>query len=121
MDELTDEAIEVFIDRFGQTKGPMTAFLLEHVHGAATRVPDPATAFARTIGFNVLIPSVWLDAADTTRTSAGHRRASSAPAAPAACAVRELHGGGHAAGEAAARAAYGSNFDRLVDIKIGMT
>ena len=46
MDELTDEAIEVFIDRFGQTKGPMTAFLFEHVHGAATRVPDPATAFA---------------------------------------------------------------------------
>ena len=39
-------------------KGPMTAFLLEHVHGAATRVPDSATAFEhRTIGFNVLIPS----------------------------------------------------------------
>ena len=45
MDELTDAAIDVFIDRFGQTKGPMTAFLLEGVHGAATRVPESATAF----------------------------------------------------------------------------
>ena len=66
MDELTDGAIDVFIDRFGQTKGPMTAFLLEHVHGAATRVPESATAFShRTVGINVLIPSVWLDPADT--------------------------------------------------------
>ena len=66
MDELTDAAIDVFIDRFGKTKGPMTAFLLEHVHGAATRVPESATAFPhRTVGINVLIPSVWLDPGDT--------------------------------------------------------
>ena len=83
MDELTDEAIEVFIDRFGQTKGPMTAFLPSTFtvrrRGCLIQ-PRPS---ARTIGFNVLIPSVWLDAAEVrTRTSAGHRRAARAPAAP---------------------------------------
>jgi FAD/FMN-containing dehydrogenase len=118
MDELTDEAIEVFIDRFGQTKGPMTAFLLEHVHGAATRVPDSATAFAhRTIGFNVLIPSVWLDAADTDENIRWTQESFAALQPHLRRGRYVNYMAEDDAGEAAARAAYGSNFDRLVDLK----
>ena len=118
MDELTDAAIDVFIDRFGQTKGPMTAFLLEHVHGAATRVPESATAFAhRTPGINVLIPSVWLDPAETDENIRWTRESYAAlqPHLRRGRYVNYL--AEDDTGEAAARAAYGSNFDRLVDIK----
>jgi FAD/FMN-containing dehydrogenase len=118
MDELTDAAIDVFIDRFGDTKGPMTAILLEHVHGAATRVAESATAFPhRTPGINVLIPSVWLDPADTdenirwTRDSFAALRPHMRPGRYVNYLAEDD------TGEAAARAAYGSNFDRLVDVK----
>ena len=118
MDELTDAAIDVFIDRFNQTKGPMTAFLLEHVHGAATRVPESATAFPhRAIGINVLIPSVWLDPADTDE----HIRWTQESYEALQPHLRRGRYVNYMAeddtGEAAARAAYGSNFDRLQDIK----
>ena len=118
MDELTDPAIEVFVDQFGRTKGPMTAFLLEHVHGAATRVPESATAFAhRTTGFNVLIPSVWLDAADTDENIRWTRESYAALQPHLRPGRYVNYMAEDDAGEAAARAAYGNNFDRLVDIK----
>ncbi|HEU5204026.1 MAG TPA: FAD-binding oxidoreductase [Candidatus Limnocylindrales bacterium] len=118
MDELTDAAIEVLVDRYEQTTGPMTAFLLEHVHGAATRVPESATAFPhRAPGINVAIPSVWLDPADTDANIAWTQE-SYAELQP------HLRRGRYVnylaeddTGEAAARAAYGSNFDRLVEVK----
>ena len=102
----------------GQTKGPMTAFLLEHVHGAATRVAESATAFPhRTVGINVLIPSVWLDPADTDEHIRWTRESYEAlqPHLRRGRYVNYL--AEDDTGEAAARAAYGSNFDRLVDIK----
>jgi FAD/FMN-containing dehydrogenase len=118
MDELTDDAIEVLVDRFGRTKGPMTAFLLEHVHGAVTRVPESATAFPhRTVGFNVLIPSVWLDRADTDE-NIRWTRDSYAALQPHLRPGRYVnYMGEDDTGDAVARAAYGNNFDRLVEVK----
>ena len=118
MDELTDAAIEVFVDRFSQTKGPMTAFLLEHVHGAVTRVPESATAFAhRTPGFNILIPSVWLDPADTDENIRWTRESYAAlqPHLRKGRYVNYLAEDDIT--EATARAAYGNNFDRLIEVK----
>jgi FAD/FMN-containing dehydrogenase len=118
MDELTDAAIEVLVGRYEQTTGPMTAFLLEHVHGAATRVPESATAFPhRAPGINVAIPSVWLDPADT---DANIRWTQESYAALQPHLRRGRYGNYLAeddTGEATARAVYGSNFDRLVDVK----
>ncbi len=46
----------------------MNAILFEHFHGAVTRVPVTETAVPhRAEGFNLLIPSVWLDPADTEK------------------------------------------------------
>ena len=118
MDELTDAAIDVFVDQFSQTKGPMTAFLLEHVHGAVTRVAESATAFAhRTAGFNVLIPSVWLDAADTDENIRWTRESYDALQPHLRRGRYVNYMAEDDSGEGAARAAYGGNFDRLVDIK----
>jgi FAD/FMN-containing dehydrogenase len=59
---LTDEAIHVLIERFESCDSPMSQIFIEHFHGAASRVPVPATAFAmRMSGFNVGIVSQWMD------------------------------------------------------------
>jgi FAD/FMN-containing dehydrogenase len=61
---LTDEAIDGIIAQFEASPSPMSALLLEHFHGAATRVVPTATAFPhRTVGYNFLIVSEWMDPA----------------------------------------------------------
>jgi hypothetical protein len=39
--ELTDEAIDTMVDCYARCPSPMSQLLLEHFHGAATRVPCP--------------------------------------------------------------------------------
>ena len=118
MDELTDAAIDASIDCFARTKGPMTAILLEHVHGAATRVPESATAFPhRAPGINFFFPSVWLDPADTDEHIRWTRESYEALQPHLRRGRYVNYMADDDTGEAAARAAYGSNFDRLVDIK----
>ena len=59
---LPDEAIETLIDRFAACPSPMSAILLEHFHGAATRVGPTETAFPhRRPGYNLLVVGVWTD------------------------------------------------------------
>jgi FAD/FMN-containing dehydrogenase len=61
---LTDEAIDGMIAQFEACPSPMSALLLEHFHGAATRVAPTATAFPhRSVGYNFLIVSEWMDPA----------------------------------------------------------
>jgi FAD/FMN-containing dehydrogenase len=63
---LNDEAIERMITQFEACPSPMSALLLEHFHGAATRVAPTATAFPhRSVGYNFLIVSEWMDPAAT--------------------------------------------------------
>ncbi len=62
---LTDEVIELMIDRFSTCPSTMSGIAVEHLHGAVTRVPVDATAFPhRQPGFNILIAGVWADAKD---------------------------------------------------------
>lgn len=57
---LTDQVIEVMIDRFMACPSTMSGIAVEHLHGAMTRVPVAATAFPhRQPGYNVLIAGVW--------------------------------------------------------------
>jgi FAD/FMN-containing dehydrogenase len=64
---LSDEAIDTLIARFAAAPSPMSALLLEHFHGAATRVGVTDTAFPhRTPGFNLLVVGEWMEPAATT-------------------------------------------------------
>ena len=64
LDRLTDDAIDALIDQFSRCPTPMGQLMLEHFHGAATRVPVTDTAYAlRSEGFNVAIIAEWLDPA----------------------------------------------------------
>ena len=61
---LTDEAIRTMIDCFAKCPTPMGQLLIEHFHGAVTRVRPTATAFPhRAPGYNLLVLSEWVDPA----------------------------------------------------------
>ena len=62
MEQLTDDGIDALVDAFARSTSPMSKILLEHFHGAVTRVPVADTAYAmRKPGFNMVILSQWTD------------------------------------------------------------
>jgi FAD/FMN-containing dehydrogenase len=66
LDRLDDPAIDAAVTAMAACPSPMSQILFEHFHGAATRVPVEATAYAlRSPGFNVNILGEWLDAGQT--------------------------------------------------------
>ncbi|HZO20326.1 MAG TPA: FAD-binding oxidoreductase [Gemmatimonadaceae bacterium] len=68
LDELTDDAIETMARCYETCPSPMAQLLLEHVHGAVSRVPADATAFPhRRDGYNFLVLTQWMDPADDAR------------------------------------------------------
>ena len=72
--ELNDQAIDTLISQFASCPSPMSGLLLEHIHGAATRVGVSETAFPhRREGYNFLVVSEWLDPADNARNIAWAR------------------------------------------------
>ena len=114
---LPDELIEVAVERFATVASPMTAILLEHFHGAVTRVGVTATAVPhRERGWNLLIPAVWVDAADTEANIAWTRETFAA-LRPHLGSGRWLNYLGDDQADDAIRAAYGPNYDRLVEVK----
>jgi FAD/FMN-containing dehydrogenase len=65
---LSDDAIDILLDRYSRVPSPMTAIVLEHFHGAVTRVGASDTAFPhRSVGYNVVITGEWMNPADTDK------------------------------------------------------
>jgi FAD/FMN-containing dehydrogenase len=114
---LSDGLIDTMVDRFASVPSPMSAILLEHFHGAVTRVGPTDTAVPhREEGFNLLLPSVWMDAADNDANLAWTKDTFAA--------MREFFTGsrwlnylGDDQGDDAIRAAYGPNYERLATLK----
>jgi FAD/FMN-containing dehydrogenase len=66
--ELSDAAIATMIECFARCPTPMGQLLLEHIHGAATRVDARDTAFPhRQEGYNLLVLAQWMHPSDTSR------------------------------------------------------
>jgi FAD/FMN-containing dehydrogenase len=115
--DVSDELIELAVSRFATVPSPMTAILLEHFHGAVTRVGATETAVPhREHGWNLLIPAVWTDAADTEANIAWARETFAA-LRPHLGSGRWLNYLGDDQAEDAIRAAYGPNYERLVEVK----
>ena len=113
---LSDELIGAMAERFSSVPSPMSVILLEHFHGAVTRIEPTATAVPhRNEGWNLLLPSEWLDPADT--------EANIAWAKDTFAALSEHFSGGRWLNylgddqDDAIRSAYGPNYDRLVEVK----
>lgn len=94
----------------------MSHLIIEHFHGAATRVPTTATACPlRVTGFNVVIASQWLDPRETDLGVAWARE-TFASLTPYLAPMRYVNYLEEDATDPAA-IAYGANLPRLREIK----
>jgi len=114
--DLSDAAIGTIVRAFKARPSPMSQIIIEHLHGAASRVPVASTACAlRLTGFNVVIISQWADAEETELNIAWAREtfASLAPFLAERRYVNYLERDAIDVSEAA----YGPNLARLRDLK----
>ncbi len=113
--DLTDDAIEVMIEFVEQMPSPTSGVGLQHLHGAAARVPRDATAFPhRDRHHDFLILSQWPDPANSAHNIEWTRRFFTAmtPFLEGAVYVNNLGDE-----ENRAREAYGANHERLIALK----
>jgi FAD/FMN-containing dehydrogenase len=114
---LPDELIDVAVERFATVPSPMSAMLLEHFHGAVTRVGPTETAVPhRDEGWSLLLPSVWTDPAETDANIAWTRETFAA-LRPHFTTGRWLNYLGDDEADDAVQAAYGPNYERLREVK----
>jgi FAD/FMN-containing dehydrogenase len=111
--ELSDAAIETMIARFATSPSAMSGLVIEHVHGATTRVGPTETAFPhRREGHNFLIVAEWLDPHETPQNIAWARETYDAME-PYYAPDRYVNYLDEDEVGDAVRAAYGPNYDRL--------
>ena len=116
---LSDDAIDAMLDCYARSPSPMNQLVLEHFHGAATRIPVEATAFPhRTEGLNFLILGQWTDPAQTEACIAWTREtyATMTPFFTDGRYVNYLDDDEEGYGDPVA-AAYGANYPRLRQLK----
>ncbi len=114
---LSDAAIDALIAQFAVCPSPMSGLVLEHFHGAATRVGVGETAFPqRRESYNLLVVSQWLDPKDDEKNIAW-ARATYDTLRPHM--VRESYVNYLPEDETgtALEQAYGPNYERLVALK----
>ena len=115
--QLSDDAIDIMVESFARCPDPMSKLIIEHLHGAATRVGVSDTAFpVRTAGYNFLVLGQWAEPAISDRCIAWTRQtyADMAPFFASARYVNYLDEDD--VGDPVA-AAYGPNYRRLQQLK----
>jgi FAD/FMN-containing dehydrogenase len=117
LDDLSDDAINALVESFEACSSPMTQIVIEHFHGAASRVPVQDTACAmRMNGFNAVLISQWSDATYTD-TGIAWCRSAYASLKPYLGSMRYVNYLDHDEPGDAAAVVYGPNYDRLRKIK----
>jgi FAD/FMN-containing dehydrogenase len=114
---LSDGLIDTMVERYASVPSPATVILLEHFHGAVTRVGVTDTAVPhRAEGWNLVLPGTWSDPSETEANVAWVKETHAA-LAPHLSEGKWLNYLGDDQGDDAVRAAYGPNFDRLREVK----
>ena len=114
---MSDQLIDTMVEHFASCPSPMGNIILEHFHGAVCRVGPEETAVPhRSPGYNLLIPSVWLDPA-TTDANIAWTRETYAALEPERAEGRWLNYYGDDEDPSELDAAYGPNRARLADVK----
>lgn len=117
VETLSDEMIDTMLACFATSPSPMTMMLLEHVHGAVTRVGVTETAIPhRRAGYNLVIPSVWTDPTATS-DNITWTRATYHALEPFFASRRYVNYLDADESADAVHSAYGPNYARLVEIK----
>jgi len=115
--QLSDDAIDTMIENFARCPTPMGQLLLEHFHGAATRVGPTDTAFPhRAEGYNFLVASQTINPAISDRCTAWVRQTYAAMEPFIAPGRYVNYLDDDEAGDSVP-AAYGQNYRRLQEIK----
>jgi FAD/FMN-containing dehydrogenase len=115
--QMSDDAIDTMIECFARCPTPMGQLLIEHFHGAATRVAVGDTAFPHRVeGYNLLVLSEWMAPANTDRCIAWARETYAAMEPFVASGRYVNYLGDDETGDPIA-AAYGSNYRRLQELK----
>jgi len=116
--DLSDEALETLVEFGSRRTSPFSQILLQHVHGAASRVPPTETAFAlRGESYVICILAAWdAGAANRPDQHIAWTRACWKALEPLATSGTYVNFLGHE-GEERVRAAYGVNYERLVSLK----
>ena len=115
--DLTDDCITTLVGQFAAAPSPMCQIVLEHFHGAASRVPVSDTACAmRLTGFNVVLIAQWTDPADTDKNIAWCRGVYDA-VTPYMRSFRYVNYLGDDETGDPAFIAYGPNYTRLRELK----
>jgi len=113
---ITDGVLDTLLEHLPGMPSPFTGIGMQQMHGAASRVPPTATAFAhRADQHDLLILSQWTDPADTERNIDWTRALFQAlqPHLEDAVYVNNLG----VEGPDRVRAAYGANHARLAHVK----
>jgi FAD/FMN-containing dehydrogenase len=114
--ELSDQAIETIVDYSESLPTEQSQVVLEHMHGAASRVPATETAFGlRRTQYSINIMPAWSDAFLADKCIDWARGFSSALEAFGASDAYVNYLGND--GASAVRAAYGVNYERLAQLK----
>ena len=115
--ELSDGAIDVLVAGLERCPSPLSALVLRRFHGAVTRVPVAETSFPhREPGFHVAATSAWLDPAAAEENVAWAQE-TFAELGPFLAPGRWASFLDVDDGEDGARAAFGSNLERLERVK----
>jgi FAD/FMN-containing dehydrogenase len=120
VDSLTDDLIDEIVDHYlAHPQDGSDVVLIEHMHGAALRVPANATAFSlREKSFNVSALAIWEDAVDDAEHIAWARRAAAALEKSSTSRGGYLNYGAPDEPVERVRAAYGdAKFERLRQVK----
>lgn len=114
--ELSADVIGLLVDAFERVPSPMAGLVIEHFHGAVTRIDPTATAYPhREPGFNLVLLGEWLDPADDAANVAWVRSTFDAVAPHTSDAVYVNYLGNDEPDRV--RNAYGPNWERLVTLK----
>jgi FAD/FMN-containing dehydrogenase len=112
---LSDEAIETLADSGAACTSPSSLILIQHIHGAASRVSPSETAYAlREESYVISVLAAW-DGGEAQRHIAWTRACYKALSPFASSGVYVNFLGNE--GEERVRAAYGVNYERLVALK----
>jgi FAD/FMN-containing dehydrogenase len=115
--DLTDEVIAAMAEAFSACPAPMGAMLLEHFHGAVTRVGVTDTAYPhRQTGYNLVIIGEWMDPGQNA-ACVGWVRETFDALRPFMASGRYVNYLGNDEAQDAVAAAYGPNYARLRQVK----
>jgi FAD/FMN-containing dehydrogenase len=118
MEQLSDRAIDTLVTSAERFPSPLSSIVIEHFGGAATRVPQTATAYAlRSPGYNLLLNGQWLDAADDVAGKAWCADAYRALQPEFGSQRYMNYMNDDDSGDAVLKSVYGPNLPRLRDVK----